>query len=75
VRVRDLATGAERTLTPAGARDGDPAFSPDGAWLAVSREAGKTSSIAVVRVSDGSTRVLAPGRLPRWLLAAEQLRK
>ena len=35
--LRDVASGRERLLTPLHARDAEPCFSPDGAWLAVSR--------------------------------------
>lgn len=35
--IHDVATGADREVTPDDARDADPCFSPDGAWIVVAR--------------------------------------
>jgi TolB protein len=80
VRVRELATGEDRILSPAGAYDAEPSFSPDGAWLALAREGerprgghghghGSANAIWVVRLSDGVAYPVASGRLPRWVRA------
>jgi TolB protein len=69
VRVRDLASGEERIVSPAGARDADPCFSPDGAWVVVARESFKPTEPGVVwavRLVDGAAIAVAKGRLPRW---------
>ena len=41
--LRDMKTGDDRQLTPPGANDVEPSFSPDGHWLAVSRARGDES--------------------------------
>ena len=69
VRVRDIATGAERIISPAGVRDAEPTFSPDGAWLAFTREPKRPidpSVVLVIRIADGATLEIGNGRLPRW---------
>lgn len=70
VWVRDVATGEDRALTPAGARDAEPSWAPDGAWIAVSRSRGHDSELWVMPVAGG-TAVRVPAttsaRLPRWL--------
>ena len=63
VWVRDTATGNERDVTPNGARDFEPSFSPDGKWLAVSRG---TTLVAIQLDSGDSTPIATNGRLPRW---------
>lgn len=76
--LRDVAAGRERLLTPAGVRDAEPCFSPDGAWIAVSRGRGaREADLWVIPAggpaADPAGRALrvtaAPGveRLPRWL--------
>jgi TolB protein len=65
VFVRDLAAATERDLTPAGARDAEPSFSPDGAWLAVSRD---SAIVAIELATATALQVTTAGtpRLPRW---------
>jgi TolB protein len=63
VWVRDTATGNERDITPLGARDFEPSFSPDGHWLAVSRG---TTLLAMNLDSGDSTPIATNARLPRW---------
>jgi TolB protein len=63
VWLRDTATGNERSITPAGARDQEPSFSPDGRWLAVARG----DAVVAVNLGTGETSpIAAHGRLPRW---------
>ncbi|MBA2543929.1 MAG: PD40 domain-containing protein [Deltaproteobacteria bacterium] len=64
VIVRQLATGAERILSPPSVRDGEPSFSPDGTWLALARE--KPAGVWAIRIADGHAVPVATGRLPRW---------
>ena len=71
VVVRDVASGAERVVTPPGARDADPVFSPDGAYVAVVRQRDKVSDLWAVPVrGDGApiqiTATPASELLPRW---------
>jgi Tol biopolymer transport system component len=66
-RIHVREAGTERVIAaPAGARDSEPSFSPDGRWIAFSREAKGTSELLAFRLSDGQTVQLGPGRLPRW---------
>lgn len=72
--LRDVAAGTERVLTPLRERDHEPSFSPDGAWLAVSRgrddHDGDLWALPVSAAGGGPLRLTAaPGleRLPRWL--------
>ncbi len=68
VWLHDLASGTDRELTPAGARELEPSFSPDGAWLAVSRVRGTASEGRVTNLETGESFSFAPdARLPRWL--------
>lgn len=64
LRLREVATGEERTLTPPNAHDFEPSFSPDGAWLAVSRD----GALWAIEVATGASHQLtdASSRLPRW---------
>lgn len=69
--LRDVASGRERILTPAGVRDYEPNFSPDGAWLAISRGRGDHDGDlwAIPTTTGAAFRITsAPGseRLPRW---------
>lgn len=74
--LRDVATGSERLLTPAGARDTDATFSPDGAAIAVSRTIGRTTELWVIAVATGEATQLTSGahdpRLPRWLASQDR---
>ncbi|MEO8703391.1 MAG: hypothetical protein ABI867_25315 [Kofleriaceae bacterium] len=65
VYVRDVAAATERDLTPRDARDAEPTFSPDGAWIAVAR----ADAIVAIELATGTAvRVTTGGapRLPRW---------
>jgi len=70
--LRDVASGTERVLTPDGARDEDAAFSPDGAWIAVTRtptrDARHTELWAIPTAGGAAVRITKGGdaRLPRW---------
>lgn len=69
--LRDVASGRERVLTPEGARDEDPAFSPDGAWIAVARtpQGARRSALWVIPTAGGAALEITRGaevRLPRW---------
>jgi TolB protein len=66
VWVRDTATGNERDLTPAGMRDQEPSFSPDGRWLTVARGNTDSAIVATNLVSGETVFVATNGRLPRW---------
>ncbi len=74
--LRDVATGRERALTPPGTRDTEPCFSPDGAWIAVSRGAGAhDGDLWAIPTAPGVEPLrltAAPGleQMPRWLPAA-----
>jgi Tol biopolymer transport system component len=63
VIVHDLATGTERDV----GEGLEPAFSPDGRWLAVSRPRGQSTDVWVIPLDDGEPAQAAAGaRLPRW---------
>jgi len=70
VWLRELATGLERELTPDGASDLEPSFSPDGAWLVVSRTIGGKDDLWAIAIADGTQLQITDGggaeRLPRW---------
>lgn len=70
VWLREIASGAERDLTPAGAADEEPSFSPDGAWIAVSRTRGRDVHLWAVPAAGGDAVQVTSGvgadRLPRW---------
>jgi Tol biopolymer transport system component len=71
--LRDIAAGTERVLTPLRLRDADPCFSPDGAWVMVSR--GRTDRDgdlwAIPATPSGAaiqiTTSLGAEAQPRWL--------
>jgi Tol biopolymer transport system component len=67
--VRTIATGAETIVTPADASDAEPAWSPDGAWIAVVRAVGRDSQLIAVP-SSGTGRPISithgSAQLPRW---------
>jgi Tol biopolymer transport system component len=68
VWVRDMITNRERAITTPGVREVEPAFSPDGHWLAVSRVRGNSSDCWAINLDDGeSTPIAQNARLPRWL--------
>lgn len=68
VWVRDIARGRDRAITPPGANDVEPSFSPDGRWLAVSRERGHANEVWAMPLEAGEPVLVAPNaRLPRWL--------
>ena len=76
VRVTDIATRETRDIGP-GTRDGAPAWSPDGAWLAFSSAAPEGLSIHIVR-ADGSEPRTIPhahqwNRWPRWSATSKKL--
>lgn len=68
--VRDVAAGTERVITPLRARDAEPVFSPDGAWIATSRGSGHELELWATRVAgDGEAVRISSGgsaRIPRW---------
>lgn len=67
VWVRDVARGRDRRVTPPGANDVEPSFSPDGAWLAVSRERGHANDVWAMPLEAGEPVLVARNaRLPRW---------
>lgn len=67
VWVRDTVTGHERCVTPAGASDLEPSFSPDGRWLAVARARGDSSDLWAIALDGGESLPFATNaRLPRW---------
>lgn len=67
VWIRDLSTGRDRQVTPAGVRELEPSFSPDGRWLAVARMRGETSDVWAIRLDGGDAVLVAQNaRLPRW---------
>jgi Tol biopolymer transport system component len=64
VYVRDLASGTERAIS-GGA---EPAFSPDGNWLAIARTRGSDSDVVAIPLAGGAPQLVArSARLPRWL--------
>lgn len=64
VIVRELASATERTLGPGL----EPAFSPDGNWLAVARTRGTSSDVVAIELASLDVEVIAEdARLPRWL--------
>ena len=68
VWVHDLARGGARTVTPPGASDLEPTFSPDGSWIAVSRERGHANDVWAMPLDAGEAVLVASNaRLPRWL--------
>jgi TolB protein len=68
VWVRDVARSRDRAITPPGVTDLEPSFSPDGRWLAVSRERGDANDVWAVPLDAGEPVLVAQhGRLPRWL--------
>jgi TolB protein len=68
VWVRDMASGRERDVTPNGAQDLEPSFSPDGRYLAVSRVRGTASDVYAIALDSNDSIAVAPNaRLPRWL--------
>lgn len=73
VWLRDVASGQERDLTPEGSADADPMFSPDGAWLVVSRTRARATQLWALPIGPGGagepvqlTRGRAAARVPRW---------
>ncbi len=68
VWIRDVARGRDRGVTPPGASDVEPSFSPDGRWLAVSRERGHANDVWAMPLEAGEPVLVAQSaRLPRWL--------
>jgi TolB protein len=68
VWVLDVARGLHRAITPPGATDVEPTFSPDGRWVAVSRERGHTNDVWAMPLEAGEPVLVAQNaRLPRWL--------
>ncbi|HLL22388.1 MAG TPA: hypothetical protein VK427_09670, partial [Kofleriaceae bacterium] len=72
VMVRDVATGAERVLSPRAAVDSEPAWSPDGTLVAVSRTHLEGDSLVLLPVdpargpAEPLTIATGGARLPRW---------
>lgn len=68
VWIHDVAKGTDRQITPAGANDLEPSFSPDGRWLAVSRARGGHNDVWAIPLDGGEPTLVAQNaRLPRWL--------
>lgn len=68
VWVHDIARDRDRQLTPEGANELEPSFSPDGRWLAVARERGEASDVYATNLATGEATLVAQNaRLPRWL--------
>jgi TolB protein len=71
--LRDVAAGTERVLTPLRVRDLEPCFSPDGAWIAVSRgkseHEGDLWAVPTAPGGEALRLTAGPGleRLPRWV--------
>jgi dipeptidyl aminopeptidase/acylaminoacyl peptidase len=68
ILIADAGTGATRKLIENPGPDGNPRWSPDGAWIAISTNASKTPSLAQARlvavpVAGGAPRPLASGFL------------
>jgi len=66
LRVRELASGAELWSSPLGT-SGTPAYSPDGAWLAIHPRDGH---VWIYRAEDGGLEeafASVPGGAPTWL--------
>lgn len=70
VVLRATAGGGERILTPVDAIDLEPAFSPDGRWLVVSRAVGGETDLWAIPTGAGEPVRITTGagaeRLPRW---------
>lgn len=63
VIVHHVATGTERVV----GEGLEPVFSPDGAWLAVSRPRGETTDVWAIPLDEREpVRLAADARLPRW---------
>lgn len=68
VWIRDVARDRDRQITPAGASDLEPSFSPDGRWLAVARDRGAASDVFATNLASGESVLVAQNaRLPRWM--------
>ncbi len=71
VWLHDVSTGAEHVLTPPRTYDAEPSFSPDGAWIVVSRGDGDTLDLWALPVGGGEpmrvTSDRGAERIPRWL--------
>ena len=70
LHIRDLATGADATVTQGDAVDTEPAWSPDGKWLAVTRTEKNVGDIWVYAIDGKTSRRLTTTRqdehLARW---------
>ncbi len=70
--LHTLATHAERSLSPNGARDATPAFSPDGVWILTARGRGHDVDLWALACTPGvaSVQVTADAgaeTVPRWV--------
>ena len=74
IYLADAATGGVRAVTRfEGALIEGPAWSPDGAWLAFSSDAGGAADVWLVEVASGETQQVTQGadaRYPVWLADA-----
>ncbi len=62
------------SLTPEGVRDAEPAWSPDGSWLAVNRRGQGPPGVWAIEVSTGRSTPLAEN-LDAWRIAWHRSRK
>jgi Tol biopolymer transport system component len=74
IYLTDAATGGVRAVTRfEGALTDGPAWSPDGAWLAFSADAGGVADVWLVEVASGAAQQVTQGadaRYPVWLADA-----
>ncbi|RLC84646.1 MAG: hypothetical protein DRI37_08860 [Chloroflexi bacterium] len=76
IYVAEIATGNVRALTRfEGALTEGPAWSPDGAWLAVSSDAGSVGDVWLVEIASGEVQQVtrsANARCPVWVAGKRQ---
>ena len=74
IHLADVASGRARAVTQfEGALTDGPAWSPDGAWLAFSADAGGVADVWLVEVASGAAQQVTQGadaRYPVWLADA-----
>ncbi len=72
VVVRKVGSAEETIITPTGASDTEPAWSPDEAWIAVVRSVGRESQLLAIPTGGGDPVRISHGaaQLPRWFATA-----